>query len=110
MTSINLFPTEDRQTLRANKLNIEFAFASYSSYLTIRDNNKELTIYLNEKEIMDHILNNVNNLNATYSTNKDFLLKLFKHTVEKIDQMENKDKEAMASYLVNNLNTSEVNN
>ena len=110
MTSINLFPTEDKQTLRANKLNIEFAFASYSSYLTIRDNNKELTIYLDEKEIMSHVLNSVNNLNVSYATNKDYLLELFKKTVEKIDQMENKDKEAMASYLVKNLNTNEVNN
>jgi len=110
MTSINLFPTEDKQTLRANKLNIEFAFASYSSYLTIRDNNKELTIYLDEKVVMDHVLNSVNNLNVSYATNKDYLLELFKKTVEKIDQMENKDKEAMASYLVKNLNTSEVKN
>ena len=110
MTSINLFPTEDKQTLRANKLNIEFAFASYSSYLTIRDNNKELTIYLDEKVVMDHVLNSVNNLNVSYATNKDYMLELFKKTVEKIDQMENKDKEAMASYLVNNLNTSEVKN
>ena len=110
MTSINLFPTEDKQTLRANKLNINFEFASYSSSLTIRDNNKELTIYLDEQTIMSHVLNSVNNLNVSYATNKDYLLELFKKTVEKIDQMENKDKEAMASYLVQNLNTSEVNN
>ena len=110
MTSINLFPTEDRQTLRANKLNINFSFASYSSSLTIRDNDKELTIYLDEKVVMDHVLNSVNNLNVSYATNKDYLLELFKKTVEKIDQMETKDKEAMASYLVNNLNTSEVKN
>tara|TARA_R100001463_G_scaffold134159_1_gene196062 strand:+ start:438 stop:770 length:333 start_codon:yes stop_codon:yes gene_type:complete len=110
MTSINLFPTEDKQTLRANKLNINFEFASYSSSLTIRDNNKELTIYLDEKVVMDHVLNSVNNLNVSYATNKDYMLELFKKTVEKIDQMENKDKEAMASYLVNNLNTSEVKN
>ena len=110
MNSINLFPTEDKQTLRANKLNINFEFASYSSSLTIRDNNKELTIYLDEKVVMDHVLNSVNNLNVSYTTNKDYLLELFKKTVEKIDQMENKDKEAMASYLVNNLNTSEVKN
>ena len=110
MTSINLFPTEDRQTLRANKLNINFSFASYSSSLTIRDNDKELTIYLDEKVVMDHVLNSVNNLNVSYETNKDYLLELFKKTVEKIDQMENKDKEAMASYLVKNLNTSEVKN
>ena len=110
MNSINLFPTEDKQTLKANKLNISFNFASYSSSLTISDNDKELTIYLDEQTIMTHVLNSVTNLNATYSTNKDFLLKLFKHTVEKIDQMETKDKEACATYLVQNLNTSEVKN
>jgi len=109
MTSINLFPTEDKQTLRANKLNIEFAFASYSSYLTIRDNNKELTIYLDEKVIMDHVLNSVNNLNVSYATNKDYLLELFKKTVDKINHMEEETKDEMAAYLINNLNSrSEV--
>ena len=111
MTSINLFPTEDRQTLRANKLNINFEFASYSSSLTIRDNNKELTIYLDEKVVMDHILNSVNNLNVSYKTNKDYLLELFKKTVDKVNQMEEETKDEMAAYLVNNLNSkSEVNN
>ena len=110
MTSINLFPTEDKQTLRANKLNINFEFASYSSSLTIRDNNKELTIYLDEQTIMTHVLNSVTNLNVSYATNKDYLLELFKKTVEKIDQMETKDKEACATYLVQNLNTSDVKN
>ena len=109
MTSINLFPTEDKQTLRANKLNINFEFASYSSSLTIRDNNKELTIYLDENTIMSHVLNSVNNLNVSYATNKDYLIELFKKVVSQIDKMETKDKEAMATYLVNNLNTSEVN-
>ena len=110
MTSINLFPTEDKQTLRANKLNINFEFASYSSSLTIRDNNKELTIYLDEKTVMSHVLNSITNLNVSYATNKDYLLELFKKVVHQIDKMETKDKEAMASYLVNNLNTSEVKN
>ena len=111
MTSINLFPTEDRQTLRANKLNINFSFASYSSSLTIRDNDKELTIYLDEKVVMDHVLNSVNNLNVSYATNKDYLLELFKKTVDKINQMEEETKDEMAAYLVNNLNSkSEVKN
>ena len=109
MNSINLFPTEDKQTLRANKLNINFEFASYSSSLTIRDNNKELTIYLDEQTIMSHVLNSVNNLNVSYATNKDYLLELFKKVVHQIDKMETKDKEACATYLVQNLNTSEVN-
>ena len=110
MNSINLFPTEDKQTLRADKLNISFNFASYSSSLTIRDNNKELTIYLNEKVVMDHVLNSVTNLNVSYASNRDYMIELFKKVVHQIDQMETKDKEAMATYLVNNLNTSEVKN
>ena len=110
MNSINLFPTEDRQVLKADKLNISFNFASYSSTLTIRDNNKELTIYLNEKVVMDHVLNSVTNLNVSYATNRDYMIELFKKVVHQIDQMETKDKEAMATYLVNNLNTTkEVN-
>ena len=108
--SINLFPTEDKQTLKADILNISFNFASYSSTLTIRDNNKELTIYLDEKQIMSHVLNSVTNLNVTYSSNRDYMIELFKKVVHQIDQMETKDKEACATYLVNNLNTSEVNN
>ena len=111
MNSINLFPTEDKQTLRADKLNISFCFASYSSSLTIRDNNKELTIYLDEKQIMSHVLNSVTNLNVSYSSNRDYMIELFKKVVHQIDQMEVKDKEAMATYFVKNINTTEeVNN
>tara|TARA_R100000234_G_scaffold87287_1_gene55866 strand:+ start:278 stop:703 length:426 start_codon:yes stop_codon:yes gene_type:complete len=111
MNSINLFPVEEKQTLKADKLNISFCFASYSSSLTIRDNNKELTIYLNEKTVMDHVLNSITNLNVSYASNRDYMIELFKKVVVQIDKMETKDKEAMATYLVNNLNTtSEVNN
>ena len=105
--SINLFPTEDKQTLRANKLSIDFSFASYSSYLIIRDNNKELTIYLNEKVVMDHVLNSITNLNVSYASNRDYMIELFKKVVHQIDQMETKDKEAMATYFVKNINTTE---
>ena len=105
--SINLFPTEDKQTLRANKLNIEFSFASYSSYLIIRDTDKELTIYLNEKTVMDHVLTSVTNLNVSYASNKDYMIELFKKVVAQIDKMENKDKEVLASYFVKNINTTE---
>ena len=108
--SINLFPTEDKQTLRANKLNIEFSFASYGSALIIRDTDKELTIYLNEKTVMDHVLTSVTNLNVSYASNRDYMIELFKKVVHQIDQMETKDKELCATYLVNNLNTSEVKN
>ena len=110
MNSINLFPTEDKQTLRANKLNIEFSFASYSSYLIIKDNNRELTIYLNEKVVMDHVLNSITNLNVSYASNRDYMIELFKKVVAQIDKMENKEKEILASYFVKNINTtSEVN-
>ena len=106
MNSINLFPTEDKQTLRANKLNIEFSFASYGSALIIRDTDKELTIYLNEKVVMDHVLNSVTNLNVSYATNRDYMIELFKKVVHQIDQMETKDKEAMATYFVKKINTT----
>ena len=108
MYSINLFPTEDTQTLKANKLNIDFGFTSYGASLTIRDNNKELTIYLNEKVVMNQVLNSITNLNVSYATGKDYVKELFKKVVEQVDKMENKDKEEAAAYLVNNLNTSEV--
>ena len=110
MTSINLFPTEEKQTLRAEKLKETFAFGSYSSYLTIADRDKELTVYLDQKLVMDQILNNINNLSSSYSRDKEYLLKLFKKSVEKLDQMDNETKDEMAAYLVENLNTSEVNN
>ena len=105
--SINLFPTEDKQTLRANKLNIEFSFASYSSSLTIKDANKELTIYLDEKVVMSHVLNSITNLNVSYSSNRDYMIELFKKVVHQIDQMETKDKEALATYFVKNITTTE---
>ena len=108
--SINLFPTEDKQTLKANKLNIEFSFASYSSALIIRDTDKELTIYLDEKQVMSHVLNSVTNLNVSYASNRDYMIELFKKVVAQIDKMENKDKEVLASYFVKNINTNEVNN
>jgi len=60
--------------------------------------------------VMDQILNNINNLSSSYSRDKEYLLKLFKKSVEKLDQMDNETKDEMAGYLVQNLNTSEVNN
>ena len=92
MNSINLFPTEDKQTLKANKLNIEFSFASYGSSLTIRDTNKELTIYLNEKVVMDHVLNSVTNLNVSYSSNRDYMIELFKSVVIRINEADKEDR------------------
>ena len=43
MNSINLFPTEDKQTLKADKLNISFNFASYKFlFVVIPETKKEL--------------------------------------------------------------------
>ena len=47
--SISLFPTEDRQTLRTEKLKVDFRFSSYSCYLEIQNNSKELNIELDEE-------------------------------------------------------------
>ena len=62
MNSINLFPTEDKQTLKAEKLKFQFSFSSYSSYMTISSCDKELTIHLNDQSVRDQIIFNVNNL------------------------------------------------
>ena len=109
MTSINLFPTEDRQTLRAEKLKFQFSYSAYSSYMTISDRDKELTIYLDDKAVRDQILFNVNNLSADYSRDNSFLKLLFQKTVEKINKMSKEDKDLMESWLVANFK-SEVNN
>ena len=53
MNSINLFPVEEKQTLRAEKLKFSFSFSSYSSYMTISSCDKELTIYLNDQSVRD---------------------------------------------------------
>ena len=95
MTSINLFPTEDKQTLRAEKLKFQFSFSAYSSYMTISDRDKELTIYLDDKAVRDQILFNVNNLSADYSRDNSFLKLLFQKTVEKINKMSKEDKALM---------------
>ena len=106
--SINLFPTEDKQTLRANKLNIEFSFASYSSSLIIKDNNRELTIYLNEKTVMDHVLNSVTNLNVSYLSNRDYMIELFKIIVLKIDKMTEEKQDELARYFLKNVHQKET--
>ena len=74
MNSINLFPTEDKQTLRAEKLKFSFSFSGYGSYMTISDKDKELTIYLDDKSVKDQIIFNINNLSTEYSRDKTFLV------------------------------------
>jgi hypothetical protein len=56
---------------------------------------------------MDHVLTSVTNLNVSYASNRDYMIELFKKVVHQIDQMEVKDKEALATYFVKNINTTE---
>ena len=82
MNSINLFPVEEKQTLRAEKLKFQFSFSAYSSYMTISDRDKELTIYLDDKSVRDQILFNVNNLSSDYSRDNSFLKLLIIYIVK----------------------------
>ena len=111
MNSINLFPTSDRQTLDTEQLKINFAFGSYSSFLDISNESKELHIRLDNKQIKKDIVSSFQMLSSTYSTDKDYLTEIFKIIVDKIEQSKDDNlKNELAAYLVNNLNTNEVNN
>lgn len=110
MNSINLFPVEEKQTLKAEKLRFQFSFSSYSSYMTISDSSKELTIYLDDKKVRDSIIFNVNNLSADYSRDKSFLKLLFQKVVEKINKMDKQDRADMEAWLVANFKNQEINN
>lgn len=106
--SINLFPTEDKQTLKAEKLKFQFSFSSYSSYMTISDSSKELTIYLDDKAVRDQIIFNVNNLSADYSRDKSFLVQLFKSVVNRINKADKEDRAELEKWLVTNFKHQEV--
>jgi len=109
MNSINLFPTEDTQTLKTEQLKVNFAFGSYSSFLDISNESKKLHIQLDNKEIKKDILSSFQMLSSTYSTDKDYLVEIFKIIVNKIEESKDDSlKDELAAYLVNNLN-SEVN-
>jgi len=109
MQSFNLFPTSDRQTLDTEKLKINFAFGSYSSFLDISNESKELHIRLDNKQIKKDIVNSFQMLSPTYSTDKEYLSEVFKIIVDKIEQSKDDSlKNELAAYLVNNL-SSEVN-
>ena len=109
MNSINLFPTEDIQTLKTEKLKVNFAFGSYSSFLDISNESKKLNIQLDNKQIKKDILSSFQMLSSTYSVDKDYLVEVFKIIVNKIEESKDDSlKEELAAYLVNNLNTSEV--
>ena len=92
MNSINLFPTEDKQTLRAEKLKFSFSFSSYSSYMTISNSDKELTIYLDDK------------------ADKSFLVQLFKSVVTRINEADKEDRAELEAWLVANFKHQELTN
>ena len=75
--SINLFPTEDRQKLKTEKLKVDFKFNSYSCYLEIKNDSKELEIHFDSKIIQKQILENIKGLSSSYSHDVDYLIELF---------------------------------
>jgi len=110
MNSINLFSTEDTQTLKTEQLKTNFAFGSYSSFLDISSESKKLHIQLDNKQMKKDIVSSFQMLSSTYSADKDYLVEVFKIIVNKIEQSKDDNlKDELAAYLVNNLNTSEVN-
>ena len=110
MNSINLFPTEDTQTLKTEQLKTNFAFGSYSSFLDISNESKVMHINLDNKQIKKDILSSFQMLSSNYSVDKEYLTEVFKIIVDKIEQSkDDRLKDELAAYLVNNLNTNEVN-
>ena len=104
MNSVNLFPVEEKQTLKTEKLKVNFKFNSYNSYLDIENDSKELQIYFDSKIIQDQILENIKNLSVSYSHDVDYLIELFKILVSKIDGMTEEKQEELAKYFVENIN------
>ena len=102
--SISLFPTEDRQTLRTEKLKVDFKFSSYSCYLEIQNNSKELNIELDAKIIKKQILKSISRLSSTCSHDMEYLEELFKIIVLKIDKMREEKQDELAKYFVENIN------
>ena len=109
MNSINLFPVEEKQTLKTEKLKVDFKFNSYSCYLEIKNNSKELQINFDSKIIQNQILENIKGLSTSYSHDVDYLIELFKILVSKIDGMTDEKQDELAKYFVENIN-QEVNN
>ena len=102
--SISLFPTEDRQTLRTEKLKVDFKFSFYSCYLEIKNNSKELNIDLDAKIIKKQVLESISRLSSTYSHDQELIIELFKICVSKIDQMPEEKQDELAKYFVENIN------
>jgi RecB family endonuclease NucS len=102
--SINLFPVEERQTLRTEKLKVNFRFNSYNSYIEIKNNSKELQIYFDSKIIQNQILENIKALSVSYSHDVEYTEELFKIIVSKIDKMTEEKQDELAKYFVENIN------
>ena len=102
--SINLFPVEERQTLRTEKLKVNFKFNSYNSYIEIKNNSKELQIYFDSKIIQNQILENIKALSVSYSHDVEYTEELFKIIVSKIDKMTEEKQDELAKYFVENIN------
>lgn len=101
--SINLFPVEEKQTLKTEKLKVNFRFNSYSSYIEIKNDSKELQIYFDNKVIQNHILENIKDLSVTYSHDVEYLEELFKIIVSKIDKMTEEKQDELARYFLDNV-------
>ena len=106
--SISLFPTEDRQTLKTEKLKVDFRFSSCSCYLEISNNSKELSIDLDAKIIKKQVLESISRLSSTYSHDQELIIELFKIVVSKIDQMSEEKQDELARYFLKNVH-QEVN-
>ena len=103
MNSINLFPIEEKQTLRTEKLKVNFRFNSYNSYVEIKNDSKELQIYFENSIIQNQILENVKGLSVTYSHDMEYLEELFKIIVSKIDKMTEEKQDEFARYFLKNV-------
>ena len=103
MNSINLFPIEEKQTLRTEKLKVNFRFNSYNSYVEIKNDSKELQIYFENSIIQNQILENVKGLSVTYSHDMEYLEELFKIIVSKINKMSEEKQDELAKYFVENI-------
>ena len=102
--SINLFPVEERQTLKTEKLKVNFRFNSYNSYIEIKNDSKELQIYFDSKVIQNQILENIKALSVSYSHDVKYTEELFKIIVSKIDKMTEEKQDELAKYFVENIN------
>jgi len=104
MDSVNLFPVEEKQTLKTEKLKVNFRFNSYNSYVEIKNDSKELQIYFESSLIQNQILKNIKDLSVTYSHDVEYLEELFKIIVSKIDKMTEEKQDQLAKYFVQNIN------